>query len=170
MQCSAVQGDIGTGAPSLEVRFRQQGASWPLGDRQLHCNCCCYRQPFAHQHPLLVTTFLSIHAQVEQQRNVVVAIDDSEEGLAAVGWVLQHLWRPGDVMHLLHVVPALPAHMSYSLAPGGWPGTALLAVALWNKGGRVGCSSILRVALCMGRVTLGCAASQATLGMAAAAP
>lgn len=57
--------------------------------------------------------------QVEQQRNLVVAIDDSEEGLAAVGWVLGHLWRPGDCLHLLHVVPALPAHMSYSLAPGG---------------------------------------------------
>lgn len=56
---------------------------------------------------------------MEQQRNLVVAIDDSEEGLAAVGWVLQHLWRAGDVLHLLHVVPALPAHMSYSLAPGG---------------------------------------------------
>jgi len=55
----------------------------------------------------------------EQQRNLVVAIDDSEEGYAAVGWVLRNLWRPGDVLHLLHIVPALPPHMSYSLAPDG---------------------------------------------------
>lgn len=55
----------------------------------------------------------------QQQRNLVVAIDDSDEGYTAVGWVLQHLWRPGDVLHLLHVVPALPPHMSYSLAPDG---------------------------------------------------
>lgn len=64
-----------------------------------------------------------MHAQdaqqaTQQQRSLVVAIDDSDEGYAAVGWVLQHLWRPGDVLHLLHVVPALPPHMSYSLAPG----------------------------------------------------
>jgi hypothetical protein len=25
----------------------------------------------------------------------------------------------GDLLHVLHVVPALPAHMSYSLAPDG---------------------------------------------------
>ncbi|WIA16917.1 hypothetical protein OEZ85_013843 [Tetradesmus obliquus] len=52
-------------------------------------------------------------------RHIVVAVDDSDEGSWSVGWVVQHLWRQGDLLHVLHVVPALPAHMSYSLAPDG---------------------------------------------------
>jgi len=34
---------------------------------------------------------------VQQQRHLVVAVDDSEEGEAAVAWVIGNLWKPGEV-------------------------------------------------------------------------
>ena len=49
----------------------------------------------------------------------MVAVDESDDSLASVTWVLENLWRQGDIMHLLHVIPALPAHMTYSMAPDG---------------------------------------------------
>eukprot|EP00775_Hariotina_reticulata_P010737 gene10737-10893_t len=52
-------------------------------------------------------------------RHLVVAVDDSEEGEAAVAWVIMNLWRKGDLLHVLHVVPALPPYVGASLAPDG---------------------------------------------------
>lgn len=53
------------------------------------------------------------------QRDLAIAVDETEESVASVEWVLVHLWRPGDVIHLIHIVPALPNYMAYSLAPDG---------------------------------------------------
>ncbi|KAF8065766.1 LRRC1 [Scenedesmus sp. PABB004] len=58
-------------------------------------------------------------AQQDATRHLVLAVDDGAEGAAALRWVLAHLHRPGDLLHLLHVVPALPAYMTPSLAPDG---------------------------------------------------
>lgn len=38
-------------------------------------------------------------------RNLVVAIDGEEASYRAIGWTLDHLYRDGDILHLLHVVP-----------------------------------------------------------------
>lgn len=32
-----------------------------------------------------------------QVRHLVVAVDDSDEGCAAVAWVLQNMWREGEL-------------------------------------------------------------------------
>eukprot|EP00775_Hariotina_reticulata_P004212 gene4212-4461_t len=39
-------------------------------------------------------------------RNLVVAVDHTVGSYKAVKWTLEHLYREGDVLHLLHVVPA----------------------------------------------------------------
>lgn len=60
-------------------------------------NSCTYcTPPTPNSFTILIYLF--------QGRSVVVAVDDSDEGYAAVAWVIQHLWRPGDVLHVLHVV------------------------------------------------------------------
>lgn len=51
------------------------------------------------QHPSMV-------AAAAQQRNLVVAVDHTEGSYKALKWTLEHLYRDGDVLHLLHVVPA----------------------------------------------------------------
>lgn len=56
--------------------------------------------------------------QHKARRALVVAVDDSDEGYAAVDWVLRHMWLPDDELHILHVVPVLSTHLSCSLAPG----------------------------------------------------
>lgn len=98
---------------SIKVKAVKSRLSRNHVANQLFCFVCVFC-PINPTHPQTG----GARPQTAQQRNLVVAIDDSEEGYGAVGWVLQHLWRPGDILHLLHVVPALPAHMSYSLAPG----------------------------------------------------
>jgi hypothetical protein len=46
-------------------------------------------------------------------------VDDSPDSVAALRWVASQLWRPGDTLALMHVVPVLPATASYTLAPDG---------------------------------------------------
>eukprot|EP00882_Tetradesmus_deserticola_P013893 GHRQ01014757.1.p2 GENE.GHRQ01014757.1~~GHRQ01014757.1.p2 ORF type:complete len:148 (-),score=26.17 GHRQ01014757.1:1416-1859(-) len=48
----------------------------------------------------------SVAAATAQQRNLVVAVDHTEGTYTALKWTLEHLYRDGDVLHLLHVVPA----------------------------------------------------------------
>eukprot|EP00891_Asterochloris_glomerata_P003738 jgi/Astpho2/3738/Aster-04922 len=38
-------------------------------------------------------------------RNILVPVDDSEENERALSWALENMYRPGDVLHFLHVVP-----------------------------------------------------------------
>lgn len=44
-----------------------------------------------------------------QERSIVLPVDDSEESERACAWAVQHLYRPGDAIHLLRVVPSLPS-------------------------------------------------------------
>ncbi|KAF8064605.1 abhd17c [Scenedesmus sp. PABB004] len=55
----------------------------------------------------------------EGRRNLVVAVDHSEAAYRAVNWTLDHLYRDGDVLHLLHVLPA-----ASTLTPGAFGGLA----------------------------------------------
>lgn len=41
----------------------------------------------------------------EMSRNVVVAVDANEDSVAAFVWTLGNLYREGDSLHILHVVP-----------------------------------------------------------------
>eukprot|EP00884_Botryococcus_braunii_P020544 jgi/Botrbrau1/7173/Bobra.0300s0006.1 len=38
-------------------------------------------------------------------RNLVIAVDESKDALRAFNWALSHIYRPGDVLHILHVLP-----------------------------------------------------------------
>lgn len=38
-------------------------------------------------------------------RNLVIAVDHTEDSFAAVKWTLDNLYKPGDSLHLLHVIP-----------------------------------------------------------------
>lgn len=55
----------------------------------------------------------------QPERRIMLAVDDSDEAAAAVEWVMSHVYRQGDLLHLLHIVPALPPHITSSLAPDG---------------------------------------------------
>lgn len=57
--------------------------------------------------------------QARSARKLVVAVDHSEGSYEAVKWTLRHVYRDGDSLHLIHVVPAttsLTAPSALSLA------------------------------------------------------
>lgn len=49
------------------------------------------------------------------KRHLIVGIDNSANSTHALSWALQHMYRRGDKLHLVHVVPEPP-----TLHP--WPG------------------------------------------------
>lgn len=51
-----------------------------------------------------------------QKRTIVVAVDDSDASERACAWAAAHMCRGGDVLHLLHVIPALPT-VAYGAGP-----------------------------------------------------
>ncbi|GAB4823693.1 hypothetical protein N2152v2_010739 [Parachlorella kessleri] len=46
-------------------------------------------------------------------RHIVVPVDDSDESERACMWAVQDVYRPGDRVHLMHIVPALPYRATY---------------------------------------------------------
>lgn len=52
-------------------------------------------------------------------RGIVVAVDDSDQCLKALEWVVGNFYHPGDQLHLMHVVPVIPSTSSYLFAPDG---------------------------------------------------
>jgi nucleotide-binding universal stress UspA family protein len=50
-------------------------------------------------------------------RVVVVAVDDTAASIAAFTFVVQNLLRPGDHLHLVHVIPRLVFSSSYGVPP-----------------------------------------------------
>jgi hypothetical protein len=40
-----------------------------------------------------------------RQRNIVLPVDNSEESECAVSWALDHIYKAGDCLHLLHCIP-----------------------------------------------------------------
>lgn len=55
-------------------------------------------------------------------RQLVIALDNSSESIKAVSWTLQHVYREGDIIHLLTVIPRPFVATSY-------PTPALLSTA-----------------------------------------
>jgi nucleotide-binding universal stress UspA family protein len=47
--------------------------------------------------------------QSQLPRTLIVAVDDSDTSERACEWTATNLWRKGDVIHLLHVITALPS-------------------------------------------------------------
>lgn len=45
----------------------------------------------------------------------LVAVDSSAESLRACRWVAEELYRPGDLLHLLHVTPCRPPRTVYGV-------------------------------------------------------
>jgi nucleotide-binding universal stress UspA family protein len=52
-------------------------------------------------------------------RHIVVAVDDSDDSEEACRWCMECLSRPGDTVHVLHVVPVMTWRTVYSLGPDG---------------------------------------------------
>jgi nucleotide-binding universal stress UspA family protein len=46
-------------------------------------------------------------------RHVILAVDDSEASEKACSWAVEHLQRPGDIFHLLRIIPLLPYRAAY---------------------------------------------------------
>jgi nucleotide-binding universal stress UspA family protein len=50
-------------------------------------------------------------------RNFIVAVDDSADSVKAFDWALNHLYKDGDAMHIIHVIPRLHMAAMYGVAP-----------------------------------------------------
>jgi nucleotide-binding universal stress UspA family protein len=50
-------------------------------------------------------------------RVVLVAVDDTPASVAAFAFVAQHLLRPGDHLHLIHVIPRLVFSSTFGVPP-----------------------------------------------------
>lgn len=75
------------------------------------------------QNPVVVVMFakppncvslLVLLLQAAAARHLVVAVDESEGSYQSVEWVLANMYRQGDMLHLMHVIPALPESLRYS--------------------------------------------------------
>jgi nucleotide-binding universal stress UspA family protein len=51
-----------------------------------------------------------------QGRTIVITVDDSEASSHAAAWAAHHMYRKGDKLHLLHVIPSLPS-VAYGAGP-----------------------------------------------------
>ena len=50
-------------------------------------------------------------------RKILIAIDDSAESLRALQWTIDNMYREGDILALLHVIPRPQATSSYGAPP-----------------------------------------------------
>lgn len=44
------------------------------------------------------------------RRELVIPVDDTEESLGACKWMLENLYRPGDMVNIIHIVPRVQAN------------------------------------------------------------
>lgn len=56
-------------------------------------------------------------ADTSPGRKVLVAVDSSVESEDALRWTLHNMYRPGDVLHFLHVVPRQEPAATYGAPP-----------------------------------------------------
>ncbi len=50
-------------------------------------------------------------------RKILVAVDSSAESEGALQWTLENMYRPGDVLHFLHIVPRQEPATMYGAPP-----------------------------------------------------
>ena len=55
----------------------------------------------------------------QQPRNLLVAIDNSEDADYSVAWTIDHLYRPGDKLHLLHCISRIPRDRDFTRKADG---------------------------------------------------
>lgn len=66
-------------------------------------------------------------AKPSPKRMLIVAVDDSDSSEHACEWTATNLWREGDVIHLLHVITALPS-VVYGAGPMSGLGSQFIYV------------------------------------------
>lgn len=44
------------------------------------------------------------------RRELVIPVDDTEESRRACAWLLENLFRPGDMVNIIHIVPRIQAN------------------------------------------------------------
>jgi nucleotide-binding universal stress UspA family protein len=54
---------------------------------------------------------------VPADRVVLIAVDDSDDSAKAFNWALENVYREGDQLHLVHVVPRLAFAAQYGVPP-----------------------------------------------------
>jgi nucleotide-binding universal stress UspA family protein len=59
-------------------------------------------------------------------RNILIAVDNSDDSLKACQWAIENMYRQGDEFHLLHVIPAPTPEVVGGFAPGMGAADALL--------------------------------------------
>lgn len=55
-------------------------------------------------------------------RHLVLAVDDSDASERAAMWAVANLYRPGDICHLMHIIPAMPYR--WGASPYRWARSA----------------------------------------------
>lgn len=50
-------------------------------------------------------------------RKLLIAVDDSDESVAAFNWAMKELYRSGDEVHMCHVVPRMQFSAAYGIPP-----------------------------------------------------
>lgn len=59
------------------------------------------------------------HLEPAVNRNIVVAVDTSAKSEKMVDWTIRNIARPGDHVHALHVIPAIPTTPVYQMYAEG---------------------------------------------------
>lgn len=59
------------------------------------------------------------HLAVADNRNIVLAVDTSESSEKMADWTIRNITRPGDHVHALHVIPAIPTTPVYQVYAEG---------------------------------------------------
>ncbi|KAL4438688.1 hypothetical protein ABPG77_006292 [Micractinium sp. CCAP 211/92] len=60
-----------------------------------------------------------LHHDNMHGRNIVVAVDSSEDSQHALQWTARELYRPGDVLHVLHCIPNMAVPSGIYAVPDG---------------------------------------------------
>lgn len=59
------------------------------------------------------------HLKATDTRNIVLAVDVSAKSERMADWTIRNITRPGDHVHALHVIPAIPSTPVYQVYAEG---------------------------------------------------
>ncbi|GMH39939.1 hypothetical protein BSKO_07843 [Bryopsis sp. KO-2023] len=105
--------DIGTKPSLAPIPIRSYG---PSGTRASIGRCSIKTHPHLRRHERAFSAVCystnAVETQTEtvvpgadQNRSLVVAVDDTDDSVRALEWTVNNVYRGGDSLHLLHVVP-----------------------------------------------------------------
>ncbi|CAG9463632.1 unnamed protein product [Pedinophyceae sp. YPF-701] len=75
-----------------------------------------------------------VRAGPDAPRKIAIAVDNSEQSDRALQWAIDCVHRPGDVFHLIHVIPALPLRSVYAGRSGAGVYFAPTMAGDWTAG------------------------------------